>query len=99
MKKFFSEVVIFILCAASFVALSACGKTDVKTPQDVIKEAYGDTEYKISFSSEGLDEPLEDLTRQKASPFYLRRRKSAMFSAAGFLIRNIIRNIRIICYL
>ena len=83
MKKFLSKVVIFILCAASLVALSACGKTDVKTPQDVIKEAYGDTEYKISFSS----------------PFYLRRRKSAMFSAAGFLIRNIIRNIRIICYL
>ena len=62
MKKFFSEVVIFILCVACLAAFSACGKTDVKTPQDVIKEAYGDTEYKISFSSEGLDEPLEDLT-------------------------------------
>ena len=62
MKKFFSKVVIFILCVACLAAFSACGKTDVKTPQDVIKEAYGDTEYKISFSSEGLDEPLEDLT-------------------------------------
>ena len=95
MKKFFSEVVIFILCVACLAAFSACGKTDVKTPQDVIKEAYGDTEYKISFSSEGLDEPLEDLTYTAKSI----RRKSAMFSAAGFLIRNIIRNIRIICYL
>lgn len=63
MKKLFSKVVIFILCAASLAALPSCSKAGgAKTPQDVIKEAYGDTEYKISFSSEGLDEPLEDLT-------------------------------------
>lgn len=63
MKKLFSKVVIWILCAASLAALPSCSKAgSTRTPQDVIKEAYGDTEYKISFSSEGLDAPLEDLT-------------------------------------
>ena len=63
MKKLFSKVVIWILCAVSLAALPSCSKAGgTKTPQDVIKEAYGDTEYKISFSSEGLDVPLEDLT-------------------------------------
>lgn len=63
MKKLFSKVVIWILCAASLAALPSCSKAgSTRTPRDVIKEAYGDTEYKISFSSEGLDAPLEDLT-------------------------------------
>ena len=63
MKKLFSKVVIWILCAVSLAALPSCSKaSSTRTPQDVIKEAYGDTEYKISFSSEGLDAPLEDLT-------------------------------------
>lgn len=63
MKKLFSKVVIGVLCVASLAALPSCSKAGgTKTPQDVIKEAYGDTEYKISFSSEGLDAPLEDLT-------------------------------------
>ena len=63
MKKLFSKVVIWILCAVSLAALPSCSKAgSTGTPQDVIKEAYGDTEYKISFSSEGLDAPLEDLT-------------------------------------
>lgn len=63
MKKLFSKVVIWILCAVSLAVLPSCSKAgSTRTPQDVIKEAYGDTEYKISFSSEGLDAPLEDLT-------------------------------------
>ena len=63
MKKLFSKVVIWILSAVSLAALPSCSKAgSTRTPQDVIKEAYGDTEYKISFSSEGLDAPLEDLT-------------------------------------
>lgn len=63
MKKLFSKVVIGGLCVASLAALPSCSKAgSTGTPQDVIKEAYGDTEYKISFSSEGLDAPLEDLT-------------------------------------
>lgn len=63
MKKLFSKVVIWVLCAVSLAALPSCSKAgSTRTPQDVIKEAYGDTEYKISFSSEGLDAPLEDLT-------------------------------------
>ena len=63
MKKLFFKVVIWVLCAASLAALPSCSKAgSTRTPQDVIKEAYGDTEYKISFSSEGLDAPLEDLT-------------------------------------
>lgn len=63
MKKLFSKVVIWILCAVSLAALPSCSKAgSTRTPQDVIKEAYGDTEYKISFSSGGLDAPLEDLT-------------------------------------
>ena len=63
MKKLFSKVVIWILCAVSLAALPSCSKAgSTRTPRDVIKEAYGDTEYKISFSSEGLDAPLEDLT-------------------------------------
>ena len=63
MKKLFFKVVIWVLFAASLAALPSCSKAgSTRTPQDVIKEAYGDTEYKISFSSEGLDAPLEDLT-------------------------------------
>lgn len=32
------------------------------TPQEVIGAAYGNAEFKISFSSEGLDTPLSDMT-------------------------------------
>lgn len=32
------------------------------TPQEVISAAYGNEEFKISFSSEGLDTPLSDMT-------------------------------------
>ena len=63
MKKLFSEIIIFVLCVVSLATFASCGKSGgAKTPQDVIRDAYGDTEYKISFSSEGLDEPLADLT-------------------------------------
>lgn len=64
MKKLFPKIAVFLLCAISMFALAGCVKDNdiAKTPQDVIREQYGDTEYKISFSSEGLDEPLEDLT-------------------------------------
>ena len=64
MKKIFLKIAIFLLCVISLVTLGGCSKGNNanKTPQDIIKENYGDTEYKISFSSEGLDSPLADLT-------------------------------------
>lgn len=62
MKKTFIKILILILCAFNLCALSGCGKNNTKNPQDAIIDAYGDKEYKISFSSEELEEPLEDLT-------------------------------------
>ncbi len=63
MRKIVSEILIFVFCAANLIALASCGKSNgTKTPQSVIRDAYGDTEYKISFSAEGLDAPLSDLT-------------------------------------
>lgn len=64
MKKGFPQAIAILLCAISLLTLAGCTAKNGsdQTPQDVIRDAYGDQEYKISFSSEGLDEPLEDLT-------------------------------------
>ena len=63
MKKFtIKKIFIFVLIAICVMGLSACSKSDIKTPADIIKDQYGDKEYRISFSSEGLDEPISDMT-------------------------------------
>lgn len=63
MKKFtIRKIFIFVLIAICVMGLSACSKSDIKTPADIIKDQYGDKEYRISFSSEGLDEPISDMT-------------------------------------
>ena len=42
--------------------LAGCSAQNLSSPQDVIKDAYGNTEYTISFNSEGLDAPIADIT-------------------------------------
>lgn len=55
-----------MLCVAGILcgALSGCSTSSgtSKTPQDVIADAYGNEEYRITFSSEGLNAPLADMT-------------------------------------
>lgn len=53
---------IFLLLIFCIFTLAGCSDSNSKkSPVDLIKEQYGDEEYKISFSSEGLDTPLNDL--------------------------------------
>lgn len=42
--------------------LCSCSNTIASSPYDVIKETYGDNEYTISFNSENMDSPIDDLT-------------------------------------
>lgn len=41
---------------------AGCTSQSATTPQDVIKDAYGNQQFKISFNSEGLDTPIADMT-------------------------------------
>ena len=50
------------MCAVCAFSFAGCASGAIKTPEELIKNAYGDKEYRISFSSEGLDEPIGDLT-------------------------------------
>ena len=43
------------------VALVGCSDSDNKSPEDIIKGAYGDKEFKISFSMDTINEPIEDI--------------------------------------
>lgn len=58
-----------LLCIAALIlfgctALSACSfsQTDASTPQEIITQAYGNKQFKISFSSDGLTKPIADIT-------------------------------------
>ncbi len=41
---------------------AGCSTNTSGSPQDVIKDAYGNRQFRISFNSEGLDSPIADIT-------------------------------------
>ena len=61
MKKKQILAILFALVAALSVILAGCSAQSAKTPQEVIKNAYGNRQFKISFHSEGLEVPLADV--------------------------------------
>ena len=48
------------ICSFGFISLVSCSFS-FSSPIDLIKKNYGDQEFKISFSSKGLNEPLSDV--------------------------------------
>ena len=52
----------FALIAALSMIFAGCTAQSASTPQDVIKDVYGNQQFKISFNSEGLDTPIADMT-------------------------------------
>ena len=59
MKQQIKGIAVVLCCAVLAFGLSACAAgTGANSPQDAIKDAYGDTQYKISFYAGNLDEPL-----------------------------------------
>lgn len=65
MKKIKKKAIIIlsVLLTAVMVTASGCSfsSSSEKDPVSIIQEAYGNEQFRISFSSEGLDEPLEDV--------------------------------------
>ncbi len=62
MKRKRILAIVFALIAALSMAFAGCSSQSATTPQDVIKDAYGNQQFKISFNSEGLDTPIADMT-------------------------------------
>ncbi len=48
---------VFLMCG---IILVACSDV-VKTPSELIKDVYGNTEFTLSFSAEGIEEPIADI--------------------------------------
>lgn len=61
MRKAISKILIVLLTLVSTVILVGCANTKVNSPEDVIKDAYGDSKFRISFDSTDLEAPLIDL--------------------------------------
>lgn len=62
MKRKRILAIVFALIAALSLAFAGCSSQSATTPQEVIKDAYGNQQFKISFNSEGLDTPIADMT-------------------------------------
>lgn len=62
MKRKRILIIVLALIAALSMAFAGCSSQSATTPQDVIKDAYGNQQFKISFNSEGLDTPIADMT-------------------------------------
>ena len=60
-RRIISIPLIIAIIGAFSIGLASCSKNENKTPEEIIQDAYGNKEFKISFSSETLDKPLEDL--------------------------------------
>lgn len=60
-RLFVILLAVLMACSICFTGCSGFGSNAPKSPQDIIKDAYGNSQYKISFSAEGLDEPLDDV--------------------------------------
>lgn len=58
------KIILLLLCGIMICAVfTGCSQNSTSvSPQDAIADAYGDTEYKISFMSEGLSTPIESIT-------------------------------------
>lgn len=60
-KKSILAILITVLCFSA-VCFTACSGYDGQTPQDILENVYGDTEYTISFVAEDADAPVADMT-------------------------------------
>lgn len=60
-KKSILAILITVLCLST-VCFTACSSYDGQTPQDILENVYGDTEYTISFVAEDADAPVADMT-------------------------------------
>lgn len=60
-KKSILAILIAVLCFSA-VCFTACSGFDGQTPQDILENVYGDTEYTISFVAEDADAPVADMT-------------------------------------
>lgn len=60
-KKSILAILIAVLCLST-ICFTACSVYDGQTPQDILENAYGDTEYTISFVAEDADAPVADMT-------------------------------------
>ena len=60
-KKPILAILIAVLCLSS-VCFTACSNYGGQTPQDILENVYGDTEYTISFVAEDADAPVADMT-------------------------------------
>ena len=60
-KKSILAILIAVLCFSA-VCFTACSGYDGQTPQDILENVYGDTEYTISFVAEDADAPVADMT-------------------------------------
>ena len=54
-------ILILTLIFCSSIGFCACTSTSNNSPYDVIKDAYGDESFKISFNSEEMDNPISDI--------------------------------------
>lgn len=62
MRKKFLFFGLAALFAVSVFAAAGCSSNGLKSPEQLITEAYGDKEYTISFHSDGLDAPVPDIS-------------------------------------
>ena len=60
-KKSILAILIAVLCLST-VCFTACSGYNGQTPQDILENVYGDTEYTISFVAEDADAPVADMT-------------------------------------
>ena len=62
MKHKYKILIIINVILLSLFMLSSCSTSSGnKTPEDLIKDAYGDETFRISFYQENLDEPIDDI--------------------------------------
>jgi len=59
MKKF--ALITFILVFIAALGAGCFVSSGGKTPEELIKDRYGDTQFKISFGAEGLETPVADV--------------------------------------
>mgnify|MGYP002523330582 CR=1 FL=1 len=59
MKKF--ALITFILVFITAFGAGCFVSSDGKTPEEIIKDRYGDTQFKISFGADGLETPVADV--------------------------------------
>lgn len=62
MKKSIRGVLCLILVSIIAVFVVGCSGNENTDPKDAIRDQYGNNEYTISFSTNGLDAPLDDIS-------------------------------------